>query len=60
MFNGMIWFFKVALQGQEEGEVPLPGQEPQTIEVPFTITEVLVLFKPLNMFIVVLLLELLN
>lgn len=38
---GWFGFFQVFLQRQEEGEVPLPGQEPQTFEVLLTIKEVL-------------------
>lgn len=41
LLNGMVWFLQVVLQRQEEGEVPLQGQEPQTFEILLSITEVL-------------------
>lgn len=40
---GWSVFLQVFLQRQEEGEVPLPGQEPQTFKVFFTIKEVLII-----------------
>lgn len=44
LLNGMVWLLQVFLQRQEEGEVPLPGQEPQTFQVLLTIKEVLMAF----------------
>ncbi len=41
---GMVWLLQVFLQRQEEGEVPIQGQEPQTFKVLLAIKEVLIFF----------------
>lgn len=41
----MVWLLQVLLQGQEEGEIALPGQEPQTFKVLLAIKKVLRAFE---------------